>query len=136
MHSFLPLTASLISIAVALHGAPVRHLVQLSQNRFQPATITARAGDTLRFVNGRGGPHNVEFLADSLSDAARKLIDAAMPGRTPVRWATNIPLASPLMVDSGEVYQFVVPALEPGPYQFFCTPHVTGGMRGQLIVIP
>jgi hypothetical protein len=53
--------------------------VLLNNNRFQPAMITARDGDTLAFINGRGGPHNVQFSDDSLPDAAHRLIDAAMP---------------------------------------------------------
>src|SRR6185503_10074058 len=61
--------------------------VRLDNNRFFPNIITARVGDTLAFVNSRGGPHNVQFADDSLSDQAHQLIDAAMPERPKVKWS-------------------------------------------------
>jgi len=63
--------------------------VRLDNNRFMPALISARAGDTLAFINGRGGPHNVQFADDSLSDEAHRLIDAAMPERPRVAWVAR-----------------------------------------------
>jgi plastocyanin len=101
-----------------------------------PALITARVGDTLAFINGRGGPHNVQFSDDSLPDAAHRLIDAAMPDRPKVAWSRDVPLASPLLILDGDTHKVVVPALPPGRYRFFCTPHVRGGMRGELVVVP
>jgi plastocyanin len=109
--------------------------VQLDNNRFSPSIITAKAGDTLAFINGRGGPHNVQFADDSLSDAAHKLIDAAMPERPKSAWSRAIQLAGPLLVLNGDTYKVVVPTLPPGRYRFFCSPHVGGGMRGELIVV-
>ena len=109
--------------------------IRLDNNRFSPSLITARVGDTLAFVNGRGGPHNVQFSDDSLSDAAHRLIDAAMPERPKQRWSREVPLAGPLLVLDGDTYKVVVPALPPGRYRFFCTPHVNGGMRGELVVV-
>ena len=108
--------------------------VRLDNNRFSPSIITARVGDTLAFVNGRGGPHNVQFADDSITDDVHKLIDAAMPERPRMKWARDVPLASPLLVLDGETYKVVVPALPPGRYRFFCTPHMMGGMRGELII--
>jgi len=113
-----------------------RREVRLDNNRFSPSLITARVGDTLAFVNGRGGPHNVQFSDDSLSDAAHRLIDAAMPERPKQPWSREVPLAGPLLVLDGDTYRVVVPALPPGRYRFFCTPHVSGGMRGELVVVP
>lgn len=110
--------------------------VRLENNRFLPAILTARAGDTLAFVNGRGGPHNVQFADDSLSDIAHRLIDAAMPDRPRVAWSRDVPLAGPLLVLTGDTYRVVVPALPPGRYRFFCSPHLSGGMRGELVVVP
>ena len=125
-----------IATVLASHGAIERKDIQLDNNRFSPSVITARAGDTLAFVNGRGGPHNVQFADDSLSDDAHRLIDAAMPERKKQPWSREIPLASPLLVLNGDTYRIVVPALPPGRYRFFCTPHLMGGMRGELVVVP
>lgn len=131
---------SVLVAAVTLGAASLlgieRKDIALNNNRFMPAMITARVGDTLAFINGRGGPHNVQFADDSISDAAHRLIDAAMPERPRVAWSRDVPLAGPLLVLDGDTYKVVVPALPPGRYRFFCSPHVAGGMKGELVVIP
>jgi plastocyanin len=119
---------------VALRPAPRApvHVVQMTSRgagpRFVPAEIALRAGDTLRFLNVRGGPHNVQFFIDSIAAGARTLLDSAI-GDTRIG-----PLAARLLWDAEESYTLVVPALEPGRYPFVCTPHYTVGMTGALIV--
>lgn len=122
--------------AIALTGtrAVERRDIRLENNRYSPAIVIARAGDTLVFVNGRGGPHNVQFADDSLTDAQHRLIDAAMPERPRVAWSRDVPLAGPLLVLDGDAYRITVPALPPGRYRFFCTPHYAGGMKGELVI--
>jgi plastocyanin len=128
-------TVCLVSAGAAISAhSSARRDVRLENNRFMPAMITAHAGDTLLFTNGRGGPHNVQFADDSLSDAGHRLIDAAMPDRPKQPWSREVPLAGPLLVLDGETYRIVVPSLPPGRYRFFCTPHLSGGMRGVLVV--
>ena len=134
---------SLVAVACLVLGVGLvwmleaeRKDISLNNNRFIPNVITARVGDTLAFVNGRGGPHNVQFADDSLTDAAHRLIDAAMPERPKQPWSRDVARASPLLVLDGDTYKVVVPALPPGRYRFFCTPHMNGGMRGELVVVP
>jgi plastocyanin len=125
----------LLALAGAVLAGPARpqgvgHEIQLTTNRFIPAILEVHPGDSLRFVNGMGGPHNVEFAADSIPEPARKALAAAMPG-------DKIgPLSSPLLLGAGEAYGFRVPTLPPGRYPFYCLPHVAGNMRGVLIVLP
>jgi plastocyanin len=97
-------------------------------NRFDPAVTTAVTGDTIRFINGNGGPHNLQFFADSIGDPARDLLDAAMKGEK-IGW-----LSSRLFLDRDETYEIVVPALPPGRYPFVCLPHYAAGMTGALVV--
>ncbi len=78
----------------------------------------------------------MQFSEDSISDEVHRLIDAAMPERPRVKWSREVPLAGPLLVLDGDTYTVVVPALPPGRYRFFCAPHVGGGMRGELVVVP
>ena len=112
----------------ALPAPEVRtHVVRLRNNRFVPAEIRARGGDTLRFVNGEGGIHNVEFEKDSIAPAARTLIAAAMAGKK------IGPMSSPLLILTDESYTIVVPDLPAGRYPLLCTPHY-GNMRGALVV--
>jgi plastocyanin len=106
------------------------HEVRLSANRFVPDETIARAGDTVRFINGGGGPHNIQFFVDSLSESARSLLERAMPG-------DKIgPVASPLLLDQNETYQFELPALPAGRYPYVCLPHSASNMRGALVVVP
>lgn len=107
---------------------PTVHTIRLT-GRFDPAIIEAHAGDSLRFVNGMGGPHNIQFVVDSIPVSMRPLLERAMPG-------DKIgPLSSPLLIDNGEAYGFRIPDLEPGHYPFFCLPHMAN-MRGVLIIVP
>jgi plastocyanin len=105
------------------------HVVRLEANRFVPEVTRAHAGDTVKFVNGRGGPHNVEFPADSVPKAAHKLMAAAMAGGK----SKLGPMSSPLLFDENEVYRFVVPPIGEGRYAFICLPH-QAQMRGALVV--
>ncbi|HYC52135.1 MAG TPA: plastocyanin/azurin family copper-binding protein [Gemmatimonadaceae bacterium] len=103
------------------------HVVRLQSNRFVPAETRVAAGDTIRFINGQGGPHNVEFISDSISASARKIIDSAMP-------APKIrELSSGMLILTNEAYSMVMPALPAGRYSFLCSPHAAS-MRGALIV--
>jgi plastocyanin len=102
--------------------------VRMADGRFAPAVFSAHRGDTVRFRNGAGGPHNVQFFADSIPPASGTLLDAAMPEEK------ISPLSSHLLLEEDEVYQFVVPALPPGRYPFVCLPHFAMGMKGTLLV--
>ena len=97
-------------------------------SRFVPAAVTANPGDTLRFINQSGGPHNIQFFADSMPAEAGRLLDAAMLGEK------IAPLSSPLLVLDNATYDIAVPALPPGRYPFVCLPHFGSRMLGALIV--
>ncbi|HEX7937684.1 MAG TPA: plastocyanin/azurin family copper-binding protein, partial [Gemmatimonadaceae bacterium] len=102
-------------------------VVRLEGNAFRPDQIHARAGDTLKFVNGNGGPHNVKFADDSIAAPVRALLEKAMGGEK------IGPMSSPLFIDPGETYSFVIPGLPRGRYPLYCLPHQVN-MRGALIV--
>ncbi len=104
------------------------HVITMEAMRFHPALTEARAGDTLRFVNGPGGPHNVAFVVDSVPAAVRPLFAKALPDQI-------APLAGPFLADPGEVYVVVVPAAAPGRYPYLCVPHYAQ-MKGTLVVRP
>jgi plastocyanin len=102
------------------------HEVRLERNRFTPAAIRARAGDSVLFVNGNDGLHNVQFEPDSMSAEARALITAAMTGKK------IAPMSSPILILPGESYAMLVPPLAEGRYPLYCGPHLN--MRGALII--
>ena len=59
----------------------VRMLGDATGYRFEPATITARVGDVVRFVNVSGGPHNVAFWSDRIPSGAAATLQKNM-GKT------------------------------------------------------
>lgn len=124
------LAATLAAIAWAGQATvPAVHEIRMT-SRFIPGRIVARAGDTLRFINQTGGPHNIQFFADSIPEEARGLLERAMPG------AKIAPLSSPLLITENDVYEIAVPALSPGRYPFVCLPHFGSRMLGTLEVVP
>ena len=132
------MTAKLAAVLSATLGAlawtgqtpgPAVHEIRMT-SRFVPGLTVARAGDTLRFINQSGGPHNIQFFADSIPEAARVLLERAMPG------AKIAPLSSPLLITENDVYEIAVPALPPGRYPFVCLPHFGSRMLGTLEVAP
>ena len=123
----LRLTSAALLALLALARVPDAHVVRLEGNAFVPAETRAAAGDTVRFVNGNGGPHNVMFVADSIPRDARKAIDAAMP-----KPKIGV-MSSHLLLDPDESYTIVVPAVNAGRYLFVCLPH-QANMRGALVV--
>ena len=45
---------------------------------FDPATLTIKANDVVRFHNKTGGPHNVSFWPDSIPSGAATALDAGL----------------------------------------------------------
>jgi plastocyanin len=83
-------------------------------NVFEPATVTAKAGDVVRFTLGQG-VHNVHFLPDS------------NPG------VQGLPPAGDMMQLPGQTYDVKV-TFAPGTYYYQCDPHALLGMKGHLTV--
>jgi plastocyanin len=95
--------------------------------RFEPSTITVKAGDAVSFTNVAGGPHNITFWADSIPSGTAPQLQANMPN-------TTGPLTSPLFVTADQVYTISTAKLKPGTYKFYCMPHLALGMHGELVV--
>lgn len=83
-------------------------------NYFEPAQITAKRGDVLRFTLV-SGVHNVNFNAER------------NPG------ISGLPAPSDLLQLPGQTFDLVVD-FPPGEYGFQCDPHALLGMVGTLTV--
>jgi plastocyanin len=103
------------------------HVIRLEANRFVPRETKVGVGDTVRFVNGQGGPHNVEFIADSMPVPARAILDSAMTG---LKIRT---LSGPLLIFPEQEYKVVMPPIPNGRYAFLCVPHAAN-MQGAVVV--
>jgi plastocyanin len=84
---------------------------------FEPATITVKRGDRIRWTMADGqAPHNVSFT----------MAQGNPGGFTP-------PADSPLYTQAGQTFE--VPAdWAPGTYNYVCMPHAGSGMRGSITV--
>lgn len=132
-----PLVAALAAggtLAATARSAPpppavheVRMVMEGTAARFEPARLTIRPGDRVRFVTVSGAPHNVAFDPARLPAAARAPLSAGMPDQMQ-------PLAGPLVLEAGGSYTMSFAGVPAGDYAFYCMPHVTMGMTGVVTV--
>ena len=83
---------------------------------FVPAEIKVCKGDTVTWVNNKGGPHNVVFVEDAIPSGVS---------------AESISMDDQLG-DEGDTYSKKFDT--PGSYEYYCEPHAGGGMKAVLIV--
>jgi plastocyanin len=109
-------------------GAPITgttHTVNMVGDaqgyRFEPAAITIKAGDGIKFVNVSGGPHNVAADPAKLPDDVEAQLNANMPNQM-------APLSGPLLMNANEAYTVSFAGIKPGTYELNCTPHLAMGM--------
>ena len=95
--------------------------------KFDPASITVKQGDAIKFIMVSGGPHNVTF--QNVADAAAKAqLDANMPG------AKLGELSGPMLMTPNEAYVISFAKVPAGKYDFICTPHAAMNMKGSVTV--
>lgn len=95
--------------------------------RFEPANITVKAGDGIKFLMVSGGPHNVAF------DPAT--IPADMQGQLDANISEKMgQLSSAMKMNAGESITVSFANIKPGKYPFNCTPHLALGMKGEVTV--
>lgn len=105
----------------------VNMVLEGTSYHFVPAALTIAAGDQVNFHNTSGGPHNVQFWADSLPAGAADAISAGMPDQMS-------PLAGPLLIEANGVYSVVFQGVPSGDYKFFCLPHLANKMTAIITV--
>jgi plastocyanin len=118
--------------AAAQAAAPASgtvHEVKMEVNNqgdlYDPSPLTIKVGDTVKWINYSGGPHNVAFYPDSIPAGAADALNADMPNRM-------APLNGPLITDSLGVYQVTFANVPAGTYKYYCIPHEAMGMKGTL----
>jgi plastocyanin len=95
--------------------------------RFEPASITIKSGDAVKWVMISGGPHNVAF--QNLTDpTVRAQLDANMPGQ---HMGED---SGPMVMQPNEPYTVSFGKIPPGKYDYICTPHAAMNMKGSITV--
>ena len=129
------LTVALAASALPLRGnraaatITVRMVGDAKGYRFVPATITARVGDVVRFVNVSGGPHNVAFREDGIPAGTAATLQKNMG-------ETSGTLTGALIMDPDAVYTVSLAGLRPGVYNYYCVPHQAMNMTGRIRLRP
>jgi plastocyanin len=96
--------------------------------RYEPANITIKQGDAIKFVGVSGFPHNVAFVGTGLSDAVKSQLNANLgPARM-------MDLSSQMYLAAGEGFTMSFANIPPGQYEYNCTPHLAMNMKGVITV--
>lgn len=130
--AFAPNRAESLARPPTVHT--VRMIVDGTVSKFDPATLTIRPGDQVRFVNVSGGPHNVSFDPATLPAGMQPVLEKAMADQIQPLWGK-------LVAGANEAYTISFAGAKPGRYPFFCVPHMydhrgnaAAGMKGVIIV--
>ena len=110
--SATPTTTPATAAAAEPSGPVVEVKMMGSGNvyKFDPSTINAPAGGTVRSLNVEDGPHNVSFYADSIPAGAGEKLNAAMANRM-----DN--LAGPFLINANDHYDVSFAGLPTGTYK-------------------
>lgn len=105
----------------------VKMVGDASGYKFDPANLTIKVGDGVKFTVASGPPHNVTFWPDSIPSGAAGQLSANMPN-------TTAQLTGPLLMNPNDTYVVSFAGVPAGTYKFYCTPHLALGMHGQITV--
>lgn len=127
-------TATATPAAGAVAAAPITgtiHDVKMIGDakgyRFEPAAITIKEGDGIRYTNVTGGPHDVAFDPALISAAVKPQLSANMPNQMS-------DLAGTLLVQPNATYTISFAKIPAGTYEAHCTPHLAMGMKQSITV--
>ena len=95
--------------------------------RFEPATITIKEGDGIKYINISGGPHDVAFDPAAIPAAVKPQLSANMPSQMS-------DLAGPLLIQPNADYTISFAKIPAGTYEAHCTPHLAMNMKQTITV--
>ena len=96
--------------------------------RFEPANITVKQGDGIKFVVVSGGPHNVAFDPATIPADVRPQLDANMGSDKMGELSSN------MKMNAGESVTVSFANIKPGQYPYHCVPHLALNMKGVITV--
>jgi plastocyanin len=104
----------------------VRMVGDATGYRYEPANITVKSGDGIKFINVSMGPHNVAFDPATIPADQKDQLFANMP--------ESMDGSSPMFTIPNQEWTLSLGNIKPGKYPFFCTPHLAMNMRGEITV--
>ncbi len=95
--------------------------------RFEPANLTVKQGDAVKFTMVNGGPHNVAFDPAGIPSGAAAQLNANMsPASTDE--------SSPMLMNPNDAVTVSFAGVPAGAYNYHCTPHLAMNMKGVITV--
>jgi plastocyanin len=93
--------------------------------RFEPAALTIKVGDAVKFVTVSAQPHNIAF--------------SAVPAESKAQLQANMPeamgdLMGKMLIGATETYTISFAGVVAGKYEINCTPHLANNMKGTITV--
>jgi plastocyanin len=104
----------------------VRMVLDGTTYKYDPANITVKAGDGIKFIMVSGGPHNVAFDPAAIPADMKDQLWANMPN--------SVDGQGPILTDPNAEWTLSLGNIKPGTYPFFCTPHLAMNMKGEITV--
>jgi plastocyanin len=95
--------------------------------KFEPAALTIKQGDGVKWTVVSTPPHNVSFWPDSIPSGAAAALQANMSN-------TTSQLIGPLLMNANDSYTISFAGVPAGTYKYYCTPHLAMGMKGTITV--
>jgi plastocyanin len=96
--------------------------------RFEPANVTVKQGDAIKFVVVSGGPHNVAFDPATIPPDVKPQLDANMGTDKMGELSSN------MKMNPGDAVTVSFGNIKPGKYPFHCVPHLALNMKGVITV--
>jgi plastocyanin len=96
--------------------------------RFEPANVTIKKGDGIKFTMVSGGPHNVAFDPAGIPAGSSDQLNANMGSDKMADLQSN------LKANPGESVTISFANVPSGAYNYHCTPHLAMGMKGVITV--
>jgi plastocyanin len=96
--------------------------------RFEPANVTVKQGDGIKFVVASGGPHNVAFDPATIPADVKSQLDANMGSDKMGELSSN------MKMNPGDAVTISFANIKPGQYPYHCVPHLALGMKGVITV--
>ncbi len=106
----------------------VRMLGDAKGYRFEPANITVKQGDGIKWVMISGGPHNVAFDVATVPADVKPQLDANMGTDKMGELSSN------MKMNPGESITVSFANIKAGKYPYTCVPHLAMNMKGVVTV--
>ena len=96
--------------------------------RFEPANITVKQGDGIKWIMVSGGPHNVAFDVATIPADVKPQLDANMGTDKMGELSSN------MKMNPNETITVSFGNIKPGKYSYNCVPHLAMNMKGVVTV--